>query len=110
MVLGRHALTSGPFGEAYTCLPIGDDLETSLNAAISQLSADIYDGDVAPIDFALEDEVAEATAQRPDDRQVREGSYFIGTGTELMQVVDGVAVPVEVRKGRSTDGIFASMR
>lgn len=107
MVLGRHATGSGPLGETYTCLPIGDDLETSLNAAISQLPADIYDGDVAPIDFALEDEVAEATAERPEDRQVREGSYFIGKATALMQVVDGVAVPVEVRKGRSTDGIFA---
>ncbi|NTC17463.1 helicase-related protein, partial [Agrobacterium tumefaciens] len=107
MVLGRHALTSGPFGEAYTCLPIGDDLETSLNAAISQLPADIYDGEACTIDFAIEDEVADAMAERPDDPKVREGSYFIGKATALMQVVDGLAVPVEVRKGRSTDGIFA---
>jgi len=107
MVLGRHAITSGPFGETYTCLPIGDDLETNLNAAISQLPAEIYHGDVAPIDLELEDEVAEAMAERPDDPKVREGSYFIGNATTLMQVVDGLAVPVEVRKGRSTDGIFA---
>ncbi|MGO6949604.1 helicase-related protein [Rhizobium johnstonii] len=107
MVLGRHAITSGPFGDIYTCLPIGDDLETSLNAAISQLPAGIYDGKASTIDFALEDEVAEAMAERPDDPKVREGSYFIGKATALMQVVDGVAVPVEVRKGRSTDGIFA---
>ncbi len=38
MVLGRHAVGSGPFGETYTCLPIGDDLETNLNATISQLT------------------------------------------------------------------------
>jgi N12 class adenine-specific DNA methylase/adenine-specific DNA methylase len=107
MVLGRHALTSGPFGEAYTCLPIGDDLETRLNAAISQLPADIYDGEPSIIDFELEDEVADAMAERPDDPKVREGSYFIGKARALMQVVDGVAVPVEVRKGRSIDGIFA---
>ncbi|MVA27882.1 helicase-related protein, partial [Agrobacterium vitis] len=107
MVLGRHAITSGPFGETYTCLPIGDDLETNLNAAISQLPAGVYDGEPSAIDFALEDEVAEAMAERPDDPKVREGSYFIGKATALMQVVDGVAVPVEVRKGRSTDGIFA---
>lgn len=107
MVLGRHAMTSGPFGETYTCLPIGDDLETILNAAISQLRAGIYDGEASTIDFALEDEVAETKAERPDDPRVREGSYFIGKGTALMQVVDGVAVPVEVRKGRSTDGVFA---
>ncbi|WP_421358978.1 MULTISPECIES: helicase-related protein [Agrobacterium] len=107
MVLGRHAITSGPFGETYTCLPTGDGLETSLNAAIGRLPADIYDGEASTIDFALEDEVAEAMAERPDDPKVREGSYFIGKATVLMQVVDGAAVPVEVRKGRSTDGIFA---
>ncbi len=78
MVLGRHAVTSGPFGEAYTCLPFNDDLETILNSAISQLPADIYDGEASTIDFALEDEVAEAVAERPDDPKVREGSYFIG--------------------------------
>ncbi|MVA38225.1 N-6 DNA methylase, partial [Agrobacterium vitis] len=107
MALGRHAVGSGPFGETYTCLPIGDDLETNLNATISQLPADVYDGEASTIDFALEDEVAEAMAERPDDPKVREGSYFIGKATALMQVVDGLAVPVEVRKGRSTDGIFA---
>jgi N12 class adenine-specific DNA methylase/adenine-specific DNA methylase len=107
MVLGRHAITSGPFGETYTCQPTGDDLQTILNAAIEVLPAGIYDGEPAPIDIELEDEVADAMAERPDDPKVREGSYFIGKGTTLMQVVDGVAVPVEVRKGRSTDGIFA---
>jgi hypothetical protein len=108
MVLGRHAITSGPFGEAYTCRPFDNDLETALNATISQLPADVYDREASTIDFALEDEVAEAMAERPDDPKVREGSYFIGKATALMQVVDGVAVPVEVRKGRSTDGIFAN--
>ncbi len=106
MVLGRHAITSGPFGETYACLPIGDDLETSLNATIGQLPAGIYAGEASTIDFALEDEVAEAMAERPDDPKVREGSYFIAKGAVLMQVVDGVAVPLEIRKGRSRDGIF----
>ncbi|QND44455.1 DEAD/DEAH box helicase family protein (plasmid) [Rhizobium lusitanum] len=106
-VLGRHAITSGPFGETYTCLPIGADLDEVLSVAISQLPADIYDGEATPIDFEVEDEVAEASAERPDDRQVREGSFFIGKGTALMQVVDGVAVSVGVRKSKSTDGIFA---
>ncbi|WCK80207.1 helicase-related protein [Agrobacterium fabrum] len=107
MVLGRHTITSGPFGETYTCLANGGDLEPILNAAIQRLPADIYDGEPSTIDFRLEDEVADAMAERADDPKVREGSYFIGKATALMQVVDGVAVPVEVRKGRSTDGIFA---
>ncbi|UWU39061.1 helicase-related protein (plasmid) [Rhizobium sophoriradicis] len=107
MVLGRHALTSGPFGENYTCQPTDDDLETILNATIQRLPADIYDGEPSTIDFELEDEVADAMAERPDDPKVREGSYFIGKATALMQVVDGAAVPVIVRTGKSTDGIFA---
>lgn len=107
MVLGRHAITSGPFGETYTCQPTDDDFETILKTAIERLPADIYDGESSTIDFELEDEVADAMAERPDDPKVREGSYFVGKATALMQVVDGIAVPVEVRKGRSTDGIFA---
>ncbi|PYE31981.1 N12 class adenine-specific DNA methylase [Rhizobium sp. PP-WC-1G-195] len=107
LVLGRHAITSGPFGEIYTCQPTDDDLETILKTAIERLPADIYDGEPSTIDFELEDEVADAMAERPDDPKVREGSYFIGKATALMQVVDGAAVPVEVKKGRSTDGIFA---
>ena len=105
MVLGRHAITSGSFGETYTCQPTDDDLETILKTAIERLPADIYDGE--PSTFELEDEMADAMAERPDDPKVREGSYFIGNATALMHVVDGIAVPVEVRKGRSTDGIFA---
>ncbi|MBY2918444.1 DEAD/DEAH box helicase family protein [Rhizobium leguminosarum] len=107
MVLGRHAITSGPFGETYTCQPTGGDLETVLNAAIEWFPADIYDGEPSTIHSELEEEVADAMAERPDDPKVREGSYFIGKATALMQVVDGVAVPVEVRKGKSTEGIFA---
>ncbi|PWI49873.1 lactate dehydrogenase [Rhizobium phaseoli] len=107
MVLGRHALTSSPFGETYTCQPTGDDLQTILNAAIQRLPADIYDGEPSTIDFELEDEVADAMAERPDDPKVREGSYFIGKATALMQVVDGLGIPVNVRKGKSTDGIVA---
>lgn len=107
MVLGRHAITSGPFGETYNCLAIGGDLEPILNAAIEWLPADIYDGEPSTIDFELHDEVADGMTERPDDPKLREGSFFVGKATALMQVVDGVAVPVEVRKGRSTDGIFA---
>ncbi len=39
-VLGTHALTSGPFGETYTCRTRGgEDLETALVAAIKLLPA-----------------------------------------------------------------------
>ncbi|KAJ32727.1 DNA methylase, partial [Agrobacterium tumefaciens] len=58
LVLGTHALTSGPFGETYTCLPrAGEDLEAALAAAIEFLPADLYDGEPTPIDIDLEDEL-----------------------------------------------------
>ncbi|KQS95453.1 helicase-related protein [Rhizobium sp. Leaf386] len=107
MVLGKHAIVTGQHGETYTCLPLGSDLETELFEAIERLPADICDGEPASVDFELGDEVADAMAERPDDPRVREGSYFIGKGTALMQVVDGLAVPVEVKKGRAADGVFA---
>src|SRR5690606_18593268 len=43
-VLGTHALTSGPFGETYTCLPRkGEDLAALLSAAVTLLPQDLYD-------------------------------------------------------------------
>ena len=33
------------------------------------------------------------------------GSYFIGKNTALMQMVDGQAVTIVVRKGRSAEGV-----
>ncbi|TCV67390.1 lactate dehydrogenase [Neorhizobium sp. S3-V5DH] len=105
-VLGTHALTSGPFGETYTCLPrAGEDLETALTAAIQHLPADLYDGEPTPIDIDLEDELGEIVDLRPKDRAIREGSFFLDRTKGLMQMLEGAAVPVTVRKGRTGDGI-----
>ncbi|PVE50650.1 DEAD/DEAH box helicase family protein [Rhizobium rhizogenes] len=105
-VLGTHALTSGPFGETYTCLPrAGEDLEAALTAAIQHLPADLYDGEPTPIDIDLEDELGEIVDLQPKDRAIREGSFFLDRSKGLMQMVDGVAVPITMRKGRSGDGV-----
>ena len=46
MVLGTHALASGPYGEAYTCLPhVGTDLGEALAAAVLRLPECVYDGE-----------------------------------------------------------------
>lgn len=104
-VLGDHALTSGPFGETYTCRPrAGTDLETQLNAAITLLPEDVYDGEPTAIDLDLEDELGDIVDLRPDNSKVREGSYFVDPSQGLMQIVDGVPVAVFLRKGRSGDG------
>ncbi len=105
-VLGDHALTSGPFGETYTCRPrSGDDLETQLNAAIALLPEHIYDGEPTAIDLDLEDELGDIVDLRPDNTKVREGSYFVDLKRGLMQIVDGAPVEIAVRRGRSSDGL-----
>lgn len=105
-VLGDHALTSGPFGETYTCRPrTGDNLEAQLHAVIALLPEDLYDGEPTAIDHDLEDELGEIVDLRPDNSKVREGSYFIEPRHGLMQIVDGSAVAITVRSGRSGDGL-----
>ena len=104
-VLGTHALTSGRFGETYTCRPReGEDLEAALSAAIDLLPSDVYDGEPTPIDTDLGDEFADVVEPRPKDSPVREGSFFIDKAHGLMQMLDGSPVPVTLRKGRSGDG------
>ncbi|SSC64705.1 DEAD/DEAH box helicase family protein [Ciceribacter selenitireducens] len=103
-VLGDHALTSGPFGETYTCRGrAGVDLEVALSAAISLLPEDRYDGEPSAIDIDLEGELGEIVDLRRGDGQVREGSFFIDARHGLMQMVDGSPVPIKVRKGRSAE-------
>ncbi|MBB6488459.1 N12 class adenine-specific DNA methylase/adenine-specific DNA methylase [Rhizobium lusitanum] len=105
-VLGTHALTSGPFGETYTCRRRdGEDLETTLTAAIDLLPADLYDGEPTPVDIDLEDELGDIADIKPKEGSVREGSFFLDRSKGLMQILDGSAVPIAVRKGRSGDGI-----
>ncbi|NTA14300.1 DEAD/DEAH box helicase family protein [Agrobacterium tumefaciens] len=105
-VLGHHALTSGPFGETYTCRPrAGVDLEIGLNAAISLLPEDLYDGEPTAIEIDLEDELGDIVDLRPVGSEVREGSFFIDARHGLMQMIDGAPVAITVRKGRSTDGV-----
>jgi N12 class adenine-specific DNA methylase/adenine-specific DNA methylase len=105
-VLGAHALASGPFGEAYTCLPReNEDLEERLKAAIGLLPQSVYDGEPEVIDPDLEEAGDPSDVDWSVDRHVREGSYFFDKAHGLMQVVDGEPVAVKARKGRSADGI-----
>ena len=105
-VLGDHALTSGPFGETYTCLArAGEDLEAALKQAMLLLPEGRYDGEPTEIDIYLETQLGEIVDLRPDSRQVREGSFFLDTRHGLMQMVDSTPVEVRVRKGRTGDGM-----
>ncbi|WP_434730634.1 N-6 DNA methylase [Rhizobium binae] len=105
-VLGDHALTSGPFGETYTCRPrASEDLEAVLQRTILLLPEGRYDGEPTEIDIDLETELGEIVDLRPRSEKVREGSFFIDNRHGLMQMVDGAPVQIKVRKGRSTEGI-----
>ncbi|MHB1101850.1 MAG: N-6 DNA methylase [Devosia sp.] len=104
-VLGTHAVASGPFGEAYTCVPDpGVDLADALSEAICLLPEGICDGqpEVLNLDAGSSDAVAH---HRTDNLAIREGSYFIGSNTALMQIVESAPVTITVRKGRRTDGV-----
>ncbi|WP_018240611.1 helicase-related protein [Ensifer sp. BR816] len=105
-LLGSHALTTGPFGETYTCLPCaGESVETALDAAVQRLPEGIYDGEPTEINVDLEEELAEIVDLQPDSTRIREGSYFVDNRHGLMQMIDGAPVTVQVRKGRGADGI-----
>lgn len=100
-VLGGHALTSGPFGENLH-VPTWDeeDLEAALAATIDLLPADLYDGEPTQVDIDLEDELGEIIDLQPRDSGIREGSFFLDRSKGLMQMLDGAAVPVTMRKGQ----------
>ena len=105
-VLGAHALTSGPFGETYTCLPSdGEDLATALAEAITRLPVAIYDGEPEAIAPDGEHEAAPATSESWASLTAREGSYLLDSRHGLMQILDGRPVAVRLRKGRGADGI-----
>ena len=105
-VLGTHATTSGPFGEAYTCLPQpGVDLAGALQETTSLLPDAIYDGEPETIDPDAADLNDPGKDRDTAASGIREGSYFIASNTALTQIVDGAPVTITVRKGRSFDGV-----
>ncbi len=101
-VLGTHALTSGPFGETYTCRAGDEALETALGRAVSGLPEAIYDGEPEPVD--AEGDEAPTVTPIGAGSHVREGSYLMDPRRGLMQIVSGAPVPVAVRKGRGGEG------
>ncbi|WP_018240821.1 helicase-related protein [Ensifer sp. BR816] len=103
-VLGKHALTSGPFGETYTCRSrLAQNLGAALDAAIGRLPQDFYDGEPTATDLDLEH--GDRVIDLPSDRHVREGSFLFDTAFGLAQIIDGEPAAVTVRKGRTGEGL-----
>ena len=107
MVLGRHGWTSSQFGLTYDCARDGRDLDAALTEVVSQLPEGIHQpphAATAPV------RVAKPTLQvgtAAEGATVKEGSYLLGEGGTLLQVVDGHAEEVAVKSGKGSVGIFA---
>jgi N12 class adenine-specific DNA methylase len=109
MVLGMHGVRRGVYGPelAYTCRarPGDPPLTELLQAALDRLPTGVFapSTDSADTDDAPEDEdIRPSTAA--DGATIKEGSYFVGKGGRLMQIVNGSAEPVAIREGKSSEG------
>lgn len=108
MVLGRHAQRRGVYGPglSYTCRPRdrAASIEDMLGAALARLPAAIIES--SP-ERPEEDEAEHAprAGTAADGATIKEGSYVPGKGGRLCQIIDGAAVPVEIRTGKSGAGI-----
>jgi N12 class adenine-specific DNA methylase/adenine-specific DNA methylase len=111
MVLGTHELTSGRFGDGdtYVCRSReGTVLEDELRLALTNLPEGTYDGEPEVIDAGFADKTSITFAAGAiTGSNIREGSYFVGKGSALMQIVDGQSQTVAIKSARSKDGIFA---
>ena len=106
MVLGRHGRTSGPFGPTYTCRGRADDnLADLLATRLHWCGVDLPVAPASPLaPRTAAGRLVLGTAA--EGAAVKEGSYLVLDG-HLVQVVDGVPVPVAVRSGAGGDGIPA---
>jgi N12 class adenine-specific DNA methylase/adenine-specific DNA methylase len=115
MVLGEHGQRRGIYGPdpTYTCRARPNDppLEELLDAALARLPRDIFTSVQSPPEDDAGDETVRAgTAAEPAPAEaggasIKEGSYFVDNAGHLMQIVNGAAAPVAVKKGRGGEGI-----
>lgn len=112
MVLGEHAWNSGPFGPAYTCksddVKILGRLDATLAAAVNTLPASIHapSPKSTPVRSRSPDATRMQVGTAAEGATVKEGSYVLIDDT-LMQVIDGSPIPVAIKSGKASTGIFA---
>ncbi len=109
MVLGTHAQRRGIYGPGlcYTCRPRtgAASVETLLTEALDRLPRAILTPSVAPTLTDDEDDPAVAAGTAADGATIKEGSFFIGKGGRLSQIVNGRPIVVSTRQGKSGEGI-----
>ena len=109
MVLGTHAQRRGIYGPglAYTCVPRpgAAPIESLLREALDRLPTAIVTPSVEPTATEDEDDAAVSAGTAADGATIKEGSFFIGKGGRLSQIVNGQPVVVAIRQGRGGEGI-----
>jgi N12 class adenine-specific DNA methylase len=109
MVLGTHAQRRGIYGPGlcYTCRPRpgAASVESLLTEALDRLPRAILTPSSEPALTDDEDDPAVAAGTAADGATIKEGSFFIGTGGRLSQIVNGRPVVVSTSQGKSGEGI-----
>ena len=111
MVLGEHGQRRGIYGPgwSYTCRAHTDagSLEAQLDAAFARLPSGIFSPNPDALleedtqDFASPVRVGRAA----DGATIKEGSYHVGQGGRLCQIIGGESVPVKIKSGKVGNGI-----
>ena len=111
MVLGEHGQRRGIYGPgwSYTCRARADagSLEANLDAAFARLPSGIF---TANPEALLEEDVQDFASpirvgRAADGATIKEGSYHVGQGGRLCQILGGESVVVPVKNGKTGDGI-----
>jgi len=109
MVLGTHGQRRGIYGPGlfYTCRPLPDagPLEAQLDAAFARLPAGIFTADPDALAADAEEEPAIQVGRAADGATIKEGSYHVGQGGRLCQIISGASVPVAIKTGKTGEGI-----
>ncbi len=108
MVLGEHTQRRGIYGPAptYTRRPRPNDppLEQLLDTALARLPRDIFAPSQSPPEEDADDENIRGGVAA-EGASIKEGSYFIDNAGRLMQIANGAAAPVAVKKRGGGEGV-----
>ena len=108
MVLGTHAQRRGIYGPglSYTCRPRpgAAPIESLLREALDRLPSAIVTPSAEPTLTDDEDDPAVSAGTAADGATIKEGSFFIGKGGRLSQIVNGRPVVVRHQAGQERGG------
>jgi N12 class adenine-specific DNA methylase len=107
MALGKHAIVTSQFGPIYSLKASAErPLDIGLAEAIASLPENVYQAPaLTHADIEVDDTPRVIVGTAKQGATIKEGSYFV-ENHKLYQVIDGGSVPVEVKSGRGTSGIF----